>query len=200
MRKIGYARISKDDQNTDLQLDALQAAGCVTIYTDEVTAVGRYRPGFDKALNSLKAGDTFVVWKLDRAFRSTVDAVTIWNRLCACNVKLLISTFGYVSDTPEGRYFYRGIASAAEFERDMISARTKEGMAAAIRRGHHVGRPAKVSLSDLRKAKLKLDRGSKPADIAKSLRMSEKVLFNRLLEASGDQRIDASRLARDAGS
>lgn len=141
MAKIGYARISTIDQNPNLQIDALKSFGCDRIYRDAVSAVGKKRPGFERALKRLKSGDSLVIWKLDRAFRSTIDALVTLDNLNQRGIQLVVSTLGIVSDTPEGRYFFRGIASAAEFERDLISARTKEGMAAAKRRGVHVGRP-----------------------------------------------------------
>tara|TARA_R110002167_G_scaffold180854_5_gene381048 strand:+ start:1287 stop:1877 length:591 start_codon:yes stop_codon:yes gene_type:complete len=140
-RRIGYARVSTIDQHEALQLDALKAAGCVRIFVEAASAVGSDRPEFLAALECLQSGDTFVIWKLDRAFRSTIDAIATWDRLRQRGVQMLITTLGIVSDTPEGRYFYRGLASAAEFERDMISARTKEGLAAARRRGKRLGRP-----------------------------------------------------------
>lgn len=183
--KIGYARISTVDQNPDLQIDALKAAGCARIYRDAVTAVGRERPGFDKALKALSPGDALVVWKLDRAFRSTIDALLTWDGLRARDIQLVVATLGIVSDTPEGRYFYRGLASAAEFERDLISVRTKEGMAAAKRRGKHVGRPVRLSPKDEREVRRLLKNGANPDDVASAYRTSTKAL-QRLLDSYGD--------------
>lgn len=144
-RKIGYARVSTLDQCEALQTDALNAAGCERIFVEAASAVGVNRPQFMAAMKHLWRGDTLVVWKLDRAFRSTLDAIETLNTLRQRGVGLLVTTLGFVSDTPEGRYFFRGLASAAEFERDMISVRTKEGLAAARRRGRCLGRPAALS-------------------------------------------------------
>lgn len=180
MAKIGYARISTIDQNPDLQIDALRAAGCCEIFKDEVSAVGTDRPQFEHALSILSHGDSLVIWKLDRAFRSTIDALTTWDDLKAKGVQLMIATLGIVSDTPEGRYFYRGVASAAEFERDMISARTKEGMAAAKKRGRHVGRPAAMSRDDLVSVGRKIDQGANLSEIASQNKVSERILVRRL--------------------
>ncbi len=180
MAKVGYARISTIDQNHHLQLDALKAAGCDLIFKDSVSAVGAARPGFENALKKLRTGDALVVWKLDRAFRSTLDALTTWEHLQQRGIQLVIATLGVVSDTPEGRYFFRGIASAAEFERDMISIRTREGMAAAMRRGKHVGRPANTTEAELKEIWNELKSGRSIADLAAHYRMSEAVLLKRL--------------------
>ena len=151
--KIGYARVSKDDQDTALQLDALEAEGCDRIFQDEgISAVGRRRPGFAKAMQLLKPGDTFVIWKLDRAFRSTVEAILRLEDLRQKGITFKIITTVIDMGTPEGRHFYRELSSWAEFERDMISQRTKEGMAAAKRRGKHVGRPPKLTADQIQSA------------------------------------------------
>jgi DNA invertase Pin-like site-specific DNA recombinase len=92
----------------------------------------------------------------------------------------MIATLGVVSDTPEGRFFFRGLASAAEFERDLISARTREGMAAAMRRGRHVGRPANTSREQLLTIRDELRGGQDIAMLAKTYRLSETVLRRRL--------------------
>lgn len=144
--KIGYARVSTDDQNLALQLDALERAGCEQIFKDEgISAIDPDRAGYQAAMAALTPGDMFAVWKLDRAYRSTVDAILQLDALRARGVHFQILTFGIDTDTPEGRLFYRQLASWAEWERDLISARTKEGMAAARRRGKHLGRPPKLS-------------------------------------------------------
>ncbi len=152
--KIGYARVSKDDQDTALQVDALEAEGCDRIFQDEgISAVGRQRPAFAEAMRLLKPGDTFVIWKLDRAFRSTVEAILKLEELLRSGIALKIITINIDTGTPEGRHFYRELSSWAEFERDMISQRTKEGMAAAKRRGRHIGRPPKLTADQIQTAR-----------------------------------------------
>jgi DNA invertase Pin-like site-specific DNA recombinase len=157
--RIGYARVSTIDQDLQLQIDALTAARCDRIFTDHVSATSTERPAFQAALRALKAGDTLVIWKLDRAFRSTKQAITVWERLRARGVELHIVTLSFVTDTPEGRHFFRGLASTAEFERDLISMRTREGMAVAKRRGQHIGRPPKLAPGDILWARRKLKSG-----------------------------------------
>ena len=151
-RRIGYARVSTADQHEAMQLDALRAAGCPRIFVEAASASSTERPEFQAALKALRAGDTLVIWKLDRAFRSTIDAITTLNLLRERQVDILVTTLGFVSDTPEGRYFYRGLASSAEFERDMISVRTKEGLKAARRRGRRLGRPRALTTRQVMKA------------------------------------------------
>lgn len=170
--KIGYARISTIDQNPGLQIDALNALGCERIYRDAVSAVGKYRPGFERALQRLRPGDTLVIWKLDRAFRSTIDALVTWSMLKEKGIQLQVVTLGIVSDTPEGRYFFRGLASAAEFERDLISVRTVEGMAAAKRRGIHVGRPLKLGSEEISRIHKLSDDGVTQKDLAEMFQVS----------------------------
>jgi len=179
--RIGYARVSTIDQNTQLQFDALEQAGCTRIFEESKSAVGVERPVFQAALRALKAGDTLVIWKLDRAFRSTKEAITVWERLRARGIELFIVTLAFVSDTPEGRHFFRGLASNAEFERDMISMRTREGMAAAKRSGKHVGRPPKLGPEDIEQARRRFDMGrGSMADIAGEFGVSRDTLRRAL--------------------
>lgn len=179
--RIGYARVSTIDQQPQLQIDALIAADCERIFTDQISATSTERPAFQAALRAAKAGDTLVIWKLDRAFRSTKEAITVWERLRARGVELHIVTLSFVSDTPEGRHFFRGLASTAEFERDLISMRTREGMAAAKRRGQHVGRPLKLTPSDIKWARKRLKTARASLDqIAAELGVSRDTLRRAL--------------------
>lgn len=173
MVKIGYARVSTNEQNPELQITALEAADCARIFVDKVSAVGKERPAFEKALAAVQPGDALCVWRLDRAFRSTMDALLIWEQLRERSVQLIISTLGLVSDTPEGRYFFRGLASAAEFERDLIRARTKEGMASAKARGVHVGRPRALSAEQVIDVNRMHREGLSPSQLAERCNVSE---------------------------
>lgn len=142
MIKIGYARCSTEEQNLDLQLDALHAAECDQIFEDMgISAVAKNRPGFDAAIAALSDGDSLVIWKLDRAFRSTVDAILTLDALRERGIEFQCLTMHVDTSTPEGRKWYRDTASWAEYERELIAQRTKAGMAAAKRQGKHVGRP-----------------------------------------------------------
>src|SRR5438876_3064296 len=139
-----YARVSTDDQNLALQLDALRAAGCEVIHEDKSSGVLSGRKGLAEALKRCAAGDVLVVWKLDRLARSLHDLAVIAANLKGRGVGLKILTGeGAAVDTthPQGRMIFGILAVMAEFERELMSERTVAGMAAAKRRGRHVGRP-----------------------------------------------------------
>src|SRR5438270_2215888 len=149
MALIGYARVSTDDQNLALQLDALRSVGCEVIHEDKASGVLNGRKGLTQALKGCAAGDVLVVWKLDRLARSLHDLVVIAQDLKGRDVGLKILTGeGAAVDTtrPQGRMIFGILTVMAEFEREMISERTVAGMQAAKRRGRHVGRPPKLTL------------------------------------------------------
>ncbi len=141
-RKIGYVRVSDADQSEALQIDALKAAGCVTLYTDHgVSGAKTARPALDRMIANLKAGDTLTVWKLDRLGRSTIHLLSILEDLQARGIHFHAITQGIDTSTAVGRMIFGQLAVFAEYERSLISERTKAGMAAAKARGVHVGRP-----------------------------------------------------------
>ncbi|WP_444994741.1 recombinase family protein [Aliikangiella sp. IMCC44359] len=147
MAVIGYARVSSDEQHLDLQIDALQKAGCDEIFTDDgISAVAKHRPGLEAALDTLNDGDSFVIWKLDRAFRSMRHALDIWDFLKAKNIIFVSVTEQIDTGTAHGKCQYQIRAVFAEYELNLNSERTKAGMLAAKLRGKHIGR--KYALSD----------------------------------------------------
>jgi DNA invertase Pin-like site-specific DNA recombinase len=167
--KIGYARVSTDDQNLAMQLDALRAAGCEKIHEDKASGILHGRRGLTEALESCAAGDVLVVWKLDRLARSLHDLVVIAADLKSRGVGLKILTGeGAAVDTThaQGRMIFGILAVMAEFEREMISERTVAGMVAARNRGVRVGRPLKLSEFQRREAASMLDAGKARSDIA----------------------------------
>ena len=181
MSIIGYARVSTDDQNLDLQRDALNAVGCDTIFEDDgVSAIAQSRPGFEKALIALKPGSKFVVWKMDRAFRSLRHALDTLEEFQNIGVELVCLSEPIDTSTPLGKAMYQMRNVFSELERGFISERTKEGMAAAKSRGKHVGRPAKVSPGQLKAAHRDLEAGCAMEIVASRLRMSPKILERRL--------------------
>src|SRR4051794_12557197 len=144
MNKVGYARVSTDDQTLALQLDTLRAAGCEVIHDDRLSGVAAHRPGLIAALAACQPGDVLHVWKLDRLGRSMAELVGIVEDLRARGIGLKVLTGeGAAIDTtrPEGRLIFGVFAAFAEFERELIRERTKAGMRAARRRGKRVGRP-----------------------------------------------------------
>ena len=142
-RRVGFIRVSTPDQRTDRQVNGLRDR-CDTLYIEEGSAVADERPVFQEMLASVRAGDSVVVWDLDRAFRSTVDAVMTAEALRKRGVHFRIVSLNIDTATPEGELYYTLMAAMAQFERRMLSRRTKEGMAAAKRRGVRMGRPRKL--------------------------------------------------------
>jgi len=140
--KIGYLRVSTEDQNHQRQIDSLKTV-CDALYTETLSATSKKRPVFEKVLRKLKLGDTLVVHDLDRAFRSTIDALSHAERLRERGVEFQILSLNVDTSTPAGQLVYTVMAAFAQYERQCLSQRTKEGMAAAKRRGKHVGRPWK---------------------------------------------------------
>lgn len=148
-RKIGYVRVSDKDQTENLQIDALKLAGCEVIYGDHgVSGAAIKRKGLDDLLDALKAGDTLMVWKLDRLGRSTVQLLLLLESLMKRKIEFVSVTQGFDTSTAMGRAFYGFMAVFAELERGMISERTKAGMASAKARGIHVGRPRRIRVND----------------------------------------------------
>ena len=144
--KIGYARVSTKDQNLDLQLDALKAAGCEKIYTDKISSV-KNRPELNKALSYLRKGDTFVIWRLDRLGRSLKDLVNIVDDMQSKGIDFISLNDSIDSTTSSGRLIFGIFASLAAFERELIIERTKAGLEAARIRGRIGGRPQGLSNS-----------------------------------------------------
>lgn len=138
--KIGYARVSTDEQNTDLQLDALRAAGCERIFEDCASGAKEDRPGLVQAIDFARAGDELVVWKLDRVGRSLQHLVRLMEQLREKEVGFSSITESIETKTPGGRLVTHIFAALAEFERDLIRERTRSGLAAARARGRKGGR------------------------------------------------------------
>lgn len=143
-RKVGYLRVSTDEQRPDRQIDGLEAL-CDEFHIETLSAASQDRPVFDGVIAGLEAGDTFQIWDLDRAFRSTIDALLHADALRERGVHFRIATLNIDTSTEFGELLYTVVAAFARFERRTLIRRTKEGMAAARRRGVHVGRPYALS-------------------------------------------------------
>ncbi len=144
MSRIGYARVSTHLQNKELQLDALNKAGCERIFEDEETGSKQERKGLNEAVAFLRPGDTLVVWKLDRAGRSLQHLIELLNTLKMHSVEFLSLTEQIDTSTAGGKLIFHLMAALAEFERDLIRERTNAGLAAARARGRLGGRPRKL--------------------------------------------------------
>lgn len=169
MDLIGYARVSTEDQSLALQRDALAAAGCVRVFEDTASGARSDRAGLAAAVAACVSGDVLTVWKLDRLGRSMLDLVELVERLNARGVGLKVLTgAGAAIDTtrPEGKFTFALFAALAEFERELIRERTKAGMAAAKRRGRHVGRPSVLTADRLAHARALIAEGREKADVA----------------------------------
>jgi DNA invertase Pin-like site-specific DNA recombinase len=143
---IGYARVSTDEQNLALQLDALRAAGCETVFEDQgVSGSVIERDGLDQALARVGAGDVLVVWKLDRLGRSLGFLIDLIDYLGKGGAGFKSLSDGIDTTTASGKLVFHIMGALAEFERSLISERTSAGMKAAKRRGRHVGRPLKLT-------------------------------------------------------
>jgi DNA invertase Pin-like site-specific DNA recombinase len=142
MRYIGYARVSTDEQNLDLQMDALKEFGVDRIFSDKMSGSKAGRPGFDAMLEYVGAGDCVVVWKLDRLGRSMIHLVATINKLNESKIDFKSLTDGIIDTTsPGGELIFNIFATLAQFERRQIQERTKAGLNAAKARGKIGGRP-----------------------------------------------------------
>lgn len=184
MMKIGYARCSTDEQNLNLQLDALEKAGCDHIFQDHgISALSTRRKGFDDALAMLKAGDQLVVWKLDRAFRSLRHAMDVFDDFEAGGIEFRDLTEGIDTSTPMGKCFFQIRNAFSELERNLISERTRAGMKAAKQRGVHCGRPLALKPRQIRDAKLRKAAGETFKMLAKRYRVDESTVYRTLAAA-----------------
>ena len=139
--KIGYARVSTDEQNLDLQLDALTAAGCEQVFTDDgVSGTVQSRHGLNQALGALSDGDSLVIWKLDRLGRSLSFLISLAERFERSGIGFCSLSDNIDTTTASGKFFFHMMGAMAEFERSLISERTKAGMKSARSRGKHLGR------------------------------------------------------------
>lgn len=174
---IGYARVSTQDQNLELQREALAKAGCQKVFEDKVSGTRAARPGLAKALEMLREGDTLVVWKLDRLGRSVKQLVDLVGHLHKQGVQFKSLTDAIDTGTPSGRFFFHVMASLAEMERELTVERTRAGLEVARRLGRKGGRKPKMTGSKIEAAKKLLASGVPPKDVAKNLGVSVPTLY-----------------------
>jgi len=143
--KIGYARVSTQDQDTAAQIEALKKAGCERIF-EEKESGGRWdRPELHKALEMMRAGDELVVFKLDRLSRSLRDLILLLEKLDEMGASFTSLTESIETKSAAGKMLFSILGSFAEFERELIRERTKTGLENAKRHGRTLGRPQKLS-------------------------------------------------------
>jgi DNA invertase Pin-like site-specific DNA recombinase len=178
---VGYARVSTQDQNLDLQLDALNEIGCENIFTEKASGAQRERPELIAALNYMRKGDTLVVWKLDRLARSLKQLIETVEKLEARGMGLRSLTEAIDTTTSGGRLIFHIFGSLAEFERSIIKERTLAGLSAARRLGRRGGRPSALKAEDLVAAKALLkDANITVEDVAKRLSVAPSTLYRYL--------------------
>ncbi len=178
---IGYARVSTNDQTINLQRDALKAAGCKRIFADRgVSGSVTQRRGLDRALASLKPGDTLVVWKVDRLGRSLAHLVQTITDLGARGVNFRSLSDPIDTKSAGGRLVLHMMAALAEFERSLNSERTKAGLAAAKRRGKKLGRRAKLTPKQIARARRMVEAGQSPQKVAKRFSVARSTLYEAL--------------------
>lgn len=178
-RNIGYARVSKVEQHLELQLDALKKYGCVRIFTDKMTGTRFDRKELVAALAYLNAGDTLVVWRLDRLGRSLKQLIETVEKLKERKINLVSLSEHIDTTTATGMLFLQFIAMLAEFERNLISERTRAGLEAARARGRKGGRPKLQATSSKVVVARQLFANKKNSirEICKTLHISRSTLY-----------------------
>ena len=155
MGKIGYIRVSTQEQRPDRQINGLRDS-CDELHIERLSALSRHRPVFERVIDRLQPNDRLVLWDLDRAFRSTRDALNQIEQLRARGVEIEIIGMHLDMETPIGTFVYTVMSAAAQFERDTLAQRTREGIEAARRRGVRLGRPPKLNAAQIAAARLRL--------------------------------------------
>jgi len=182
--KIGYARVSTQDQSLDLQIDALKEVGCEKIFEEKVSGIKQQRPELEKMIGELRAGDTVVVYKLDRLGRSIKHLLELVDIFKNKGVNLTSVSDNLNTDTIQGKLIFNIFASISEFERDLIKERTMAGLVAAKKKGRVGGRPkglspkaeriATIAASLYKEATLSVN------EIAKNIGVSKATLYKYL--------------------
>ena len=189
---VGYARVSTQDQNLDLQIKALQEAGCKKIFTEKASGFARERPELKKAMEYIREGeDSLVVWKLDRLARSLKQLITTVENLNAMNIGLESIIESINTKSSGGKFIFHIFGALAEFERSIIKDRTKAGLAAAKARGKLPGRPGLLNKEDLEVAEALLKKKKiSVVNVAKRVGVSAATLYRYFPGGRADLIID----------
>ena len=182
--QIGYARVSTDDQNLDLQRDALQQAGCERVFEDTASGAKAERIGLVALMEILRAGDTVVIWRMDRLGRSLKDLIALVERLEAVGVGLRSLQEKIDTTSSGGRLVFHLFGALAEFERNLIRERTQAGLTAARARGRHGGRKKRLDPAKQKMAlRLYHERQHTVEEICRMMGDGRSTLYNYLNEA-----------------
>ncbi|TQF74112.1 recombinase family protein [Rhodococcus spelaei] len=174
---LGYIRVSTADQSLDLQMDALEAIGCLRIWEETASGSRRDRPELEKVLDALRPGDSLAVWRLDRLGRSLPHLIETVQRIEDAGAALRSVTDGIDTSTPNGRFTFHLFGALAQFERELVRERTMAGLEAARARGRVGGQPTKITPEKARAIKQMLEAGTPKAEIAKVLGFSRATLY-----------------------
>jgi len=179
--KIGYARVSTDEQSDNAQIDALNIIGCEKTYREIYSGRSKSRPELERMIDTLREGDVVVVQRLDRLGRSLKDLIELLDSFKAKKVQFISLNENIDTTTAVGELAFHMIASIAQFERRLISERTKAGLDAARARGRKGGRKAKLTLADIKKAKAMLsDPDMTKSEVADHFKVSRPTLNKAL--------------------
>jgi DNA invertase Pin-like site-specific DNA recombinase len=182
---IGYARVSTDDQNLDLQRDALRAAGCKKIYEDRVSGAKAARPGLATVMEVARAGDVLAVWRLDRLSRSLHDLILIARKLEETEIGLISLQEKIDTSSSGGKLIFHMFGALSEFERNVIRERTQAGLSAARARGRKGGRPKALDPSKRQLVvKLYNEKQHTISEICRMMEISKPTLYSYLAEES----------------
>lgn len=178
---VGYARVSTDGQDHALQLDALKAAGCERIITETASGSRGDRPELARLIENARAGDTLVVWRLDRLGRSLRHLIDLSEQLQQRGIALRSLTESIDTSTPAGRFLFSILGALGQMEREIIVERTRAGLRAAAARGRRGGRPPALDDQKVRAAKAMLASGTMSAnEVARQLGVSASTLYRHL--------------------
>ena len=177
---IGYARVSTDDQNLDLQRRALRAAGCEQIFEDQVSGAALARPGLSQAMTLAGTDDVLVVWKLDRLGRSLPHLIELLRDLGQRGAGFRSLSENIDTTTAGGRLIFHVMGALAEFERSLIAERTRAGIGAAKARGVHVGRRKALTQAQIAHARILIEGGESPSVVARSMKVGRSTLYRHL--------------------
>lgn len=181
MALLGYARVSTDDQNPALQLDALRLAGAKEVFEDRgASGATRARPALQRALKALQPGDVLMVWRLDRLGRSLADLIELVNGLKAKGCGFRSLTESIDTNTAGGELVFHLFGAMAQFERSLTIERTRAGLASAKQRGVKLGRRPSLTARQIAHARQLIEAGESPPAVAKSLGVSRSTLWRAL--------------------
>lgn len=178
---IGYARVSTDQQDHALQLDALQQAGCERIFVETASGTRADRPELSKALETARSGDTLVIWRLDRLARSLRHLIDLSEGLSRRDIGLRSLTESIDTSSPSGRFLFHILASVGQMEVDLLRERTRAGLRAAAARGRRGGRPPALDDAKVRAARAMLASGTmSAAEVARQIGCATSTLYRHV--------------------